>query len=282
MRKIASLCTVLMLLSALVYGQATRTVTGQVRDDKGEVIPFATILETGTRNATKADASGLFSIRIKAGSKLTITATGFKEATVTRTECNTLQSFPLTTKTGELAEVIVTTELGVKKQKKELGYSTTTVSAKDLTTGKATNIGSALQGKAAGLLIQSPNSGVTNDVRVTLRGNRSISGNNQPILVVDGGILGIGYLNQLDPNDVESVNILKGASATAIYGNEATNGAIIITTKKGSRNNPTINFTSTVNMETISLMPKLQNEFGAYGGEETIAVWRHFFISKTN
>ena len=133
MRKIASLFTVLMLLSALVFGQQTRTITGQVRDDKGEVIPFATILETGTKNATKADASGIFSIKIKESSKLTITATGFNETTVSPSGVATLQSFSLTTKAGELAEVVVTTALGVKKQKKELGYSTTTVSAKDLT-----------------------------------------------------------------------------------------------------------------------------------------------------
>ncbi|MDP4264336.1 MAG: SusC/RagA family TonB-linked outer membrane protein [Bacteroidota bacterium] len=266
MRKVASLCTVLMLLSALAFGQ-TRTITGQVRDDKGDVIPFATILEAGTRNGTKADASGNFTIKIKEGSKLTISATGFTETTVTPAASTTLQIFSLATKSGELQEVLVTTALGVKKQKKELGFSTTTVGAKELTTGKASNIGSALTGKVAGLLIQAPNSSVTNDVRITLRGNRSISGNNQPILVVDGAILGIGYLNQLDPNDVESVNVLKGASSTAIYGNEATNGAIIITTKKGSRSNPVINFTSSATMETISLMPKLQNEFGSYGGE---------------
>src|SRR4029077_7905816 len=104
MRKIASLCTVLMLLSALAFGQQTHTITGQVKDDKGEVIPFATILETGTRNATKADASGLFSIRIKEGSKLTITATGYNEVTVTPAGIATLQNFSLSTKTGELAE----------------------------------------------------------------------------------------------------------------------------------------------------------------------------------
>ncbi|TMI74236.1 MAG: SusC/RagA family TonB-linked outer membrane protein [Bacteroidetes bacterium] len=282
MRKIASLCTVLMLLSALVFGQQSVTVTGQVKDDKGESIPFATILETGTRNATKADASGMFSIKIKSGSKLTITATGFNESTVSPAANGTMESFSLTTKTGELAEVVVTTAMGVKKQKKEVGYSTTTVGAKELTAGKATNIGSALQGKAAGLMVQSPNSSVTNDVRVTLRGNRSISGNNQPILVVDGTILGIGYLNQLEPNDVDNVTILKGASATAIYGNEATNGAIIVTTKKGSRNNPIINFTSTVNVESISLMPKLQNEFGSYGGEGLDALGHSSYIPYEN
>src|SRR5215813_1284500 len=139
MRKIASLCTVLMLLSALVFGQQTRTVTGQVRDDKGEPIPFATIQESGTRNATKADASGVFSIKIKEGSQLTITATGFNESKVSPNAGTALQTFSLTTKTGELAEVVVTTALGVKKQKKEVGYSTTTVTAKELTAGKASN-----------------------------------------------------------------------------------------------------------------------------------------------
>ena len=120
MRKFASLCAVLMLLSALAFGQTTRTISGQVRDDKGEVIPFATILETGTKNVTKADASGIFTIKVKEGAKLTIMATGFTESTVSPGAGSDLQSFSLTTKTGELQEVMVTTALGLENKKRNL------------------------------------------------------------------------------------------------------------------------------------------------------------------
>jgi len=264
MRKIASLLSVLMLLCTLAFAQ-TRVVSGVVKDEKGDPIPFATITETGTKNAVQADASGAFSIKIGANSQLTISSSGFTTQTISVIGNSVFVT--LASANTEMKEVVVTTALGIKKQKKELGYSTTVVSGKDLTTGKATNIASALAGKAPGLLVQQPNSGVTNDIRITLRGNRSLLNNNQPILVVDGTIVSLAYLNQINPNDVDNVNILKGASATAIYGNEAANGAIIITTKKGTRSAPVISLTSTVNMEQISLMPELQNEFGSNGGE---------------
>ncbi|HET9825924.1 MAG TPA: SusC/RagA family TonB-linked outer membrane protein, partial [Chitinophagaceae bacterium] len=279
MRKLASLLSVLMLLCTLAFAQ-TRTVSGVVRDERGDPIPFATILETGTKNATQADANGLFSIKIRANSKLTITATGHQSQTIMPAE-NTIAVALVTTNT-EMTEVVVTTALGVKKQQRQVGYSTTQINAKELTAGKATNIGSALTGKVAGLLIQQPNSSVTNDVRVTLRGNRSLLGNNQPILVIDGSIVSLNYLNQLSPNDVDNVNVLKGATATALYGNEASNGAIIITTKKGSRNRPIVNVSSTVNVEAVSLMPKLQNEFGSYGGEGLDAQGRSSYMPYEN
>ena len=278
MRKIASLLSVLMLLYAFAFAQ-TRTVTGQVKNDKGEPVTFATISEEGTRNATKADANGFFSIKVKEGANLVISAAGYDSKTVSSAGGNITVSL---VSNGSLAEVTVVTALGIKRQKKELGYSTTQVSGKDLTVGKATNIASALTGKVAGILVVQPNSGVTNDVRITLRGARSISGNNQPILVVDGSVVNLNYLNVINPNDIDNINILKGAASTAIYGNEAFNGAIVITTKKGSRSNPTINLSSTVNMETISLMPKLQNEFGSYGGEGLDANGRSIYVPYEN
>ncbi|MDB5251377.1 MAG: SusC/RagA family TonB-linked outer membrane protein [Flaviaesturariibacter sp.] len=266
----------LMLFCVLAFAQ-TRTISGTVRDAQGNPVPFATVTEAGTRNAVQADANGNYSIKVGANARLDISATGYAAVsgssggavTMTRTE-------------GTLSEVVVTTAAGIKRQKKELGYSTTTVSAKDLTVGKATNIGSALSGKVAGLNVVQPNSSVTNDVRITLRGNRSISGNNQPILVVDGSILSISYLNQLNPNDVDNVTVLKGAAASSLYGNEASNGAIVITTKKGSRSAPVINLSSTVNVESISLMPELQEEYGSYGGEGLDAQGRSTYIPYEN
>jgi len=277
MRKITLLLSMLVL-SVLAFAQ--RTVSGTVRDEKGEPIPFATITQVGKNNATQADANGVFSLKIPDGAQLRITASGHQEQTVT-VSGNTVNATLATTQ-AQLAEVVVTTALGIRKQKKEVGYSTTQVSSKDLTLGRSPNVGSALSGKVAGLSIIQPNSGVTNDVRINLRGNRSLLGNNQPILVVDGSIININYLNQINPNDIDNINILKGAASTALYGNEASNGAIVITTKKGSRNAPTITASSTINLESISLMPKLQNEFGSYGGEGLDAQGRSSYIPYEN
>jgi TonB-linked SusC/RagA family outer membrane protein len=284
MRKIASLLSVLMLLCTLAFSQ-TRVVTGVVRDDKGDPIPFATVTEAGTKNATQADANGLFSIRIGSNSQLTISSSGFTPQTVAVS--GNAVTVSLASSNTEMKEVVVTTALGIKRQKRQVGFATTQIDSKDLTAGRATNIGSALSGKSASLLVIQPNSGVTNSVRITLRGARSLLNNNQPILVVDGTIVGnnldpLAYLNQLNPNDIESITVLKGISSTAIYGNEAANGALVITTKKGSRSNPVINLTSTVTMEQISLMPKLQNEFGSYGGEGLDPQGRSSYIPYEN
>src|SRR5688500_17363751 len=150
MRKIASLLTVLMLLCIFAFAQ-TRTVKGVIKDDKGEPIPFATISETGTKNATTADATGAFTIKIKEGSRLTITATGFSSTTTTPGVGDL--NVALGKKEGELQEVVVTTALGVKKQPRELGYSVAKVSNKEATLGSPVNIQNGLTGKVSGLNI---------------------------------------------------------------------------------------------------------------------------------
>jgi TonB-linked SusC/RagA family outer membrane protein len=266
----------LLLFCVLAFAQ-TRTISGTVRDAQGNPVPFATVTEAGTKNAVQADANGNYSIKVGANARLDVSATGYTAVSGSAGGAVTLSRTE-----GTLSEVVVTTAGGIKRQKKELGYSTTTVSAKELTAGKAPNIGSALAGKVAGLNVVQPNSSVTNDVRITLRGNRSISGNNQPILVVDGSILSINYLNQLNPNDVDNITVLKGAAASALYGNEASNGAIVITTKKGTRSAPVISLSSTVNVESISLMPDLQEEFGSYGGEGLDGQGRSTYIPYEN
>jgi TonB-linked SusC/RagA family outer membrane protein len=124
-----------------------------------------------------------------------------------------------------------------------------------------------LTGKVSGLQIQTSDNSVNPQVRVTLRGNRSILGNNQALIVVDNVQVDNAYLARMNPNDIESFDVLKGASASAIYGSNASNGVLVVTTKKGTRGKPRVQFGSTVQMETISYMPDLQDRFGSYGGE---------------
>src|SRR5437762_792050 len=136
MRKLASLLSVLMLLCTLALAQ-TRTITGVVKDEKGVPIPFATVLETGTKNDTQADGNGLFSNKIGATSKLTITATGFNPQTVTPGEGGPM--ITLTTKPGQMQEVVVSTFTGVKRQSRSLGAATATISNAELNQSKPIN-----------------------------------------------------------------------------------------------------------------------------------------------
>jgi TonB-linked SusC/RagA family outer membrane protein len=265
MRKIASLLPVLLLLCSFAFGQ-TRTITGVVKDDKANPVPFATITEVGTKNAAQADANGIFSIKIATQSQLTISATGFTTVTITPTDGQNNVAL-VASGAQNLTEVVVTTALGIKKQNREVGYSTATVSNKELNQSKVINPVTGLTGKVSGLQIQTSDNSVNPQVRVTLRGNRSILGNNQALIVVDNVQVDNAYLARMNPNDIESFDVLKGASASAIYGSNASNGVLVVTTKKGTRGKPRVQFGSTVQMETISYMPDLQDRFGSYGGE---------------
>jgi TonB-linked SusC/RagA family outer membrane protein len=264
MRKFASLFSVLMLLCALAFGQ-TRKISGVVRDEKGDPIPFATITEAGTKNATQADAIGAFMITVGQNSKLVITSTGYSEQTITPTG-NTVTAV-LTGAQKQMTEVVVTA-LGIRRQAREVGYSTATISAAELNQTRPVNPVTGLTGKVSGLQIQLTDNSVNPQVRVTLRGNRSILGNNQALVVVDGIQVDNSYLARLNANDIESFNVLKGASASALYGSEASNGVLVVTTKKGTRGAPRVSYTVTAQTESISYMPNLQTRFGSYGGED--------------
>ena len=268
MRKIASLIPVLVLLCTLAFAQ-TRTVKGIVRDEKGEPIPFATITEVGARNAAVADSAGAFAINVKSTSKLTVSATGFGSLTVTPGAGDVLVSLPKSA--GDLQEVVVTA-LGIQRQKKELGYATAKLSNAEITRANAVNVANGLQGKVSGLNVTTTNNGVFEDVKINLRGIRSLTGNNNPLLVLDAVPVPIGYLSSINPNDIEDVNVLKGTGAAAIYGPDARNGVIVVTTKRGSKTGEqTITVGHSTQWSDISFFPKMQNEFGSGGYNEYIA-----------
>jgi TonB-linked SusC/RagA family outer membrane protein len=264
MRKCLSLLTVFLLAAALAFGQI-RTITGRVIDQQGQAVPFATVKIKGSKAGSSADADGNFTIKAKDGDILVASGTGFavNETPVAGTGTLTLK---ISRKENSLSEVVVTA-LGVQRQAKELGYSTAKISTEELTQAKVTNVGTGLAAKVSGLQVNLINNGVKPDVRITLRGNRSILGNNQALLVVDDIQLPISYLATLNPDDVANVSVLKGASASALYGSAASNGVIIVTTKKGTRGRAQIRFSSTVNVESIAYLPDFQNQFGQNGGE---------------
>jgi TonB-linked SusC/RagA family outer membrane protein len=263
MRKFLTLLAVLVLLGPLAFSQ-TQTITGKVTDQAGQDVPFATIRVKGTKVGTSADAQGYYSIKASSSQTLIITGTGITSKEVPVGNETTL-NVVVQHQTTSLSEVVVTS-LGIQRQSKELGYSTSKVNTSELTQAKVVNVATGLAGKVSGLSINLVNNGVKPDVRITLRGNRSILGNNEPLLVFDGIQLPVTYLSLFNPEDVMNVTILKGASASALYGSAASNGVMIVTTRKG-KPKPQVTFSSTVNFESIAYLPKFQSTFGPYGGE---------------
>jgi TonB-linked SusC/RagA family outer membrane protein len=268
MRKFTSLLAMLMLLCAFAFGQ-NRTISGRVTDEKGEVLPGASVRIKGTRTGVAADNDGQFRILAKTGDILTVTGAGLEATEVTVGAGNTVTI--AVKRTNTIGTEVVVTALGVTRQPKELGYSATKIKNSELTQAKAVNLQNGLTGKVSGLNVQTTNNGVFADTRITLRGIRSLTGNNQPLLVVDGVPMALNFINSLNPNDVTDVSVLKGNTAAAVYGQDGSNGVIVVTTRKGSRGNrPVITFSTTTTVEKVSYLPKLQTQFGSGSSEDAL------------
>lgn len=265
MRKILSLITVLVLCSALAFSQS-RVITGTVRDEKGEPIPFASVTEKGTRNGVSADANGNYRITAADNAVLVFSGTGLSAREVS-VSGKTIVDAQLQRGGNELATVVVTA-LGVQRQPKELGYSITKVKNAELTQAKVVNLQNGLTGKVSGLNIQTVNNGVFADTRITLRGIRSLTGNNQPLLVVDGVPMSLGFINSLNPNDISDVSVLKGNTGAALYGQDGSNGVIVVTTRRGTRGKPIVTVSHTTQLEKVAFLPKFQTRFGSGSSED--------------
>lgn len=277
MRKFASLCAVLLLCHVLAYAQ-TKTVTGQVRDSKGDPVPFANITVKGTNTGASADVNGNFSIQVAEGQTLVISSASFAEQEVVVGTSNTITVN--LEQQGALQEVVVTA-LGVRRAKNTLPYAAQQVRGDDVTNVRQTNVGSALSGKVSGLEIRQGNS-IGGSTNIVIRGTKSLTNTNQALFVIDGvpidnsntntanqmtGRGGYDYGNaaaDINPDNIESINVLKGAAASALYGSRAANGVIMITTKKGRKGlGVTINtglIHGAIDKDTYA---KYQSEYGA-------------------
>ncbi|MBO0932129.1 SusC/RagA family TonB-linked outer membrane protein [Fibrella aquatilis] len=260
MRNLLKLWLLLLLsVPALAQSQA---VTGKVTSsDDGSAIPGVSVVIKGTTRGTTTDANGAFQVTATDKSQLTFSYVGFKTVTITVGNRSTID-VKLEADASSLNEVVVTA-LGVVRQQKELGSATEVVKAEKITQARAANLAQALSGKVAGLQINTINNGVDPQTRIVLRGNRSLLGNNQALVVIDGTQVPQEAINYVNPNDVENVSVLKGANAAALYGSEASNGAILITTKKGAAGAPRITFGNTSSIDQIGFMPKFNERFGA-------------------
>lgn len=264
MRKLRRICwqvTCMLLLSGAVYSQS-KSVSGKVTDEQNAALEGVTVKIVGTNAVTVTNSSGIFSLTMPSGtSKLEFSFIGYGTKTVAVSGNEPLQ-VTMALNTSSLDEIVVGAQ-GIIVKKREQGYASTTVSGKQLTEAKAVNLGAGLTAKVAGLQVNSISGGVNPSVRAVLRGNRSLLGDNTALIVVDNVVVPGTMLGNLNPQDVEDINVLNGAGAAALYGSDASNGAIIITTKKGKAGVNTVNLSHTTTLAKVSFYPDLQTGFGS-------------------
>jgi TonB-linked SusC/RagA family outer membrane protein len=261
MRKLVLLVPSLLFVLTGLIAQKT-TIIGRVTDEKGITIPNASIKIKGSKAGAIADNDGSFTLSVAAGTKLIVSAAGYKETEVDATDNLTIT---LVQENKTLSEVVVTAQ-GIRRRPKEIGYSVAKVSNSELTVGRAPQVAAGLSGKVSGLVIINANASVDPSVKFNLRGYRSMSGNNDALIVVDGLPQPPGsstMFNLLNPNDVESITVLKGGQAATLYGSQGINGAIVVTMKKGQKGKMKVSFSSSFNTEKIDIMAQFQDKYGS-------------------
>ena len=256
--------------------QDKKTVRGTVLDEMGEPVPGANVVIKGTSNGTITNLDGAFSLSAKDNDVLVISFIGYKNVEVSLVGKRDLR-ITLEPEAEQLNEVVVTA-LGIKREKKALGYAMQEVKTDNMKENKSLSVANMLQGKVAGVQISQSGSGMGGSTRIVMRGLNSLSGNNQPLWVVDGvpindgvqdnatqwgGTDTSGAASQINPEDIESISVLKGANAAALYGSRAQSGAIIVTTKKGKQGQPLeIEYNGNLEFNTIYSPYKYQNVYG--------------------
>ena len=253
----------LFLLSASFVFSQQRNVSGSVTDDQGVPLPGATVIVQETNSGTTTDFNGNYTISAEDGQTLIISYVGYTSQQITVSNSS---SYDVALQLGNALDEVVVTSLGIKRQKRELTYATQNVDSEGIDESRPNgNLVNSLQGKVAGISIQTTSQGVSSASKVVLRGNRSIAGSSQPLYIVDGVPLG-GDITDLSPDDIASISVLRGSNAAAIYGARANNGAIIITTKSGEAGAFSVNVNSTLTMETANILFDYQNEYGQGSG----------------
>ena len=276
--------TLLAVLFLMVGGALAQTrVNGiVVSQDDGQPVIGVSVLVVGTNIGTVTGSDGRFTLTVPAGkSQLRFSYVGMETL-----EVSARPNMRIVLRNGSTnIDEIVVTAMGIKKSEKALGYSAQTLDNEELTVGKVTDVTSALAGKVAGVQINSTSGDPGQANSVIIRGISSINGSNQPLYVVDGVPLqtatmraysqqnAIGGISNINPNDIESMTVLKGAAATALYGSRAANGVIIITTKNGKSGdarNFSITYDGSVQFRNVTNLPKFQNKYGqGWNGQQT-------------
>lgn len=268
----------------LAVTQKTVKITGKVTDATNAPMPGVTIQVKGSSDGTISDLDGNYQLTISSGEAvLVFSFIGYRTEEVT-VGAQRVINVTLTEDSQKLDEVVVTA-LGIKRKEKSLTYSTQIVGGDELTRAKDPNMINSLAGKTAGVQIIRSSSGLGGSVKMTIRGSRSVTGSNQPLYVIDGVPInsssndqtatplggnndagnrdGGDGISNLNPDDIESMNILKGPAAAALYGSSAANGVVVITTKKGKEGRTSITFNSNTTWENVAYgIPEFQNSYG--------------------
>ena len=271
---------VLGLLSyCLGNSQAARKVAGTVRDSLGQGVPGITVNVKGKKTSAVTDAQGHFLITVASSEDvLEFTSVGFEKVDIPVGNKSDI-SITMKPNAGNLNEVVVTA-FGIQRQQKSLGYASTTIKAQELVTTAPTNFASALYGKAPGVRIATAPGGAFGGVSVQIRGINSLGGRTQPLIIMDGIPIHDGDFNNnnywgdqrvrgnslidLNPEDIESLTVLKGASAAALYGSEATNGVLVVTTKAGkAKKGFSVDFNASYFQDRVAYLPNYQTVRGA-------------------
>lgn len=240
-------------------------VTGIITDqESGAVLPGASIKVKGTDISTVSDSQGRYSIKARFGQVLIFSYIGYHRREAVLQNGVLILDIPLELSSNQLSEITVTAALGIKRQARELGTSAQSISSDNLNQGKTVNPIFGLSSKVAGLRVNmydAANGKVDPLLQIRLRGSRSLNTKkNNPIYVVDG--VPIPEIGRLNPNDIESITVLKGSNAAALYGAEGVNGAIMINTKQGTMGQGIVKFSNTTSFQDIFLAPPAQTEYG--------------------
>ncbi|MBN2486884.1 MAG: SusC/RagA family TonB-linked outer membrane protein [Bacteroidales bacterium] len=279
MKRLLTFLIIGFAFACLVNAQQTQ-VTGTVTSyQDGELLVGVSVVVKGTTTGTITDVDGKYSITVNKGDELSFSFIGFLTEVVTVGDQSVID-VTLVPSMEQLDEVVVTA-LGIVKKERGLTYSTQSVDGEELTTVKDVNMINSLSGKTAGLVIGKSSSGVGGSSRVIIRGNKSINSENQPLYVIDGvpmnnssfgqiggaqfggTVDGGDAISNINPDDIESINVLKGASASALYGSMGQNGVVLITTKKGKSGISKVEISTSTSFDNALTMPEVQGIYGS-------------------
>lgn len=273
MRKLFLL--ILAVVCVAVSSFAQRTVSGKVMDDKGNPVVNASVLVKGTKTGTTTKADGSYSLTVPSNAKTLVISSVDMETMEVAIGTSAMINVTLKSAEKTMQEVVVTTAFGIKKDKKSIGYSTTQLNNDEVTMGHTINVANSLNGKVPGIRVNGSGGSFAGS-SIVIRGFNTFTGSNQPLIVVDGiavnnggggNSLQIGVTNSnrgidINEDDIDNISVLKGPSASALYGARATNGVILITTKKGKQGDKnSIQFSTTYSIEQVDRFPDFQNQY---------------------
>jgi len=278
MRRSLLVSTLLLFFCCFTaLAQNKKVVTGIIKDTKGAALPGVTVKEKGVPNGTTTGEDGSYKLSVGPNATLVFSFVGYAPQEVVVGGQNAISPV-LSEDNKDLGEVVVTA-MGIKKDKRKLGYAISTVGGDEIIKSSPTNVGSALYGKAAGVRITAAPGGGTSAVNIKIRGLNSVNSDGQPLIVVDGVPIRKDVVNtgdywsdsrirgnsllDINPENIKDLSILKGAAATALYGSDGANGVVMITTKNGSQSRGLgVDFNYSLGLEKVSVLPDVQTEYG--------------------